>query len=90
MFDRTDSVHWPTLIRPLTEASTALGHLSHALETTPLHPAWMWRETARVSAKISQISSYRVRAERLMLHLAGVALEPAEDDTGLAAARRIF
>ena len=43
-----------------------------------------------MAAKISQIGGYRVRTERLCLTLAGLPLEPAEDDTGLAAAKRVF
>ncbi|MDH3664068.1 MAG: hypothetical protein OEU92_29315 [Alphaproteobacteria bacterium] len=90
MLDRPDAPHWPTLLRPLCDASSALGKLAHALETTPLHPAWLWRETALVAARIGQFSGYRVRSDRLMRSLAGVPLDAAEDDTGLAAARRIF
>lgn len=90
MINRTDLPHLPALLRPLADASAALGHLACALETTRLHHAWLWRETARVAAKISQFSGHRVQIGRLVQALAGVPLEPAEDDAGLAAARRVF
>ncbi|MGI9510056.1 MAG: hypothetical protein ACR2QJ_12000 [Geminicoccaceae bacterium] len=90
MLDRPDIPHWPPLLRPLAAASTALGGLAHALGATPIHRAWLWREITRTSVKISQFSGYRVLMSRLMQSLAGVPLEPGEDDAGLAAARRVF
>ncbi len=35
MIESLDIPHWPALLRPLSLASTALGRLAHALETTP-------------------------------------------------------
>ncbi len=90
MITAAETVHWPPLLRPLADASAALGRLAHGLEVSPLHRAWLWRETARSSAEISRISGHRVRLDRLMLHLAGVPLDRSGDDGGLAAARRVF
>ncbi len=90
MLDRPDIPHWPTLLRPLADASSALGQLTFALKTTPLHPAWLWRETTRTAAKIAQNAGHKVQTSRLCQALAGLPMAPSEDEPGLAAARRVF
>jgi hypothetical protein len=90
MIDQPDVPHWPSLMRPLAEASFALGGLSHGLAATSLHAAWLWREMARSTVKICQMSGYRVQHDRLMLHLAGLPHAPGENAAGLSAARRLF
>ncbi len=90
MFDRLETPFWPDLIGPLSEACLALGRLQYALKSTPLYQAWLWRETARASAKIGQNAGYRVSYEQLSQDLAGLPIERAGDGSGLAAAKRIF
>lgn len=68
----------------------ALGRLQQALQHTPLHQAWLWRETARAAAKISQNAGYRVSYDQLVQDLAGLPIERAGDGSGPAAAKRIF
>jgi len=68
----------------------ALGELRHALHDTPLHQAWLWRETARTAAKISQNAGYRTTYDRLVRDLAGVPVDRIDDYGGVAAGRRIF
>ncbi|MDH3661596.1 MAG: hypothetical protein OEU92_16470 [Alphaproteobacteria bacterium] len=90
MFDRTDTVHWPDVVRPLAKAERALGRLAQALETTALHQAWLWRETTRIAAIIAQNSGYQVSQDQLRMALIGAPVDPDDNTTGLAAAKRIF
>ena len=88
--DRLDAPQWPQLLRPLADASMALGALSQSLETTRLHQAWLWREMSRTACRIAQIAGHRVKTESLIRRLAGLPLDAEANDSGLAAARRIF
>ena len=88
--DRLDSPHWPRLLRPLADASMALGALGQTLETTGLHQAWLWREMSRTACRIAQIAGHRVKTDSLIRRLAGLSLDAEANDSGLAAARRIF
>lgn len=90
MFDRPDTVHWPDVVRPLASAERALGRLAQALETTPLHQAWLWREITRIAAAIAQNSGYLVSQDQLRMALIGAPVDPDDNTTGLAAAKRIF
>ncbi|MEZ5935920.1 MAG: hypothetical protein R3F54_29210 [Alphaproteobacteria bacterium] len=90
MFSPAKPLQWQDLIGPLSEAMLALGQLRHALQDSPLHPAWLWRETARTSAKIAQNAGYRVTFDQLVRDLAGLPLDRSDDHGGVAAGRRIF
>jgi|GEM_PF-7067619 len=85
-----DKIDLAELMVPLAQASTALGRLAEALDDTPLHQAWLWREIAHTSSVISQFSNYRVSSRQLMSSLAGLPLKRAKDHRDLAAARRLF
>ena len=90
MFDRTDSVHWPDVVRPLAKAERALGRLAQALDTTRLHQTWLWREMTRTAATIAQNSGHQVSQDQLRMALIGAPVDPDDNTTGLAAAKRIF
>ena len=90
MFDRTDSVHWPDVVRPLAKAERALGRLAHALETTRLHQTWLWRELTRVAVTIAQAGGYHAKVDQLRMMLIGVSIDRDDNTTGLAAAKRVF
>ncbi len=74
----------------LSRTSMALGRLHHALECTPLHSAWLWRETVRVACKNAQISGHCVTFDQLAQDLIGLPAERGTEKVGLAAAKRIF
>ncbi|MGI9450171.1 MAG: hypothetical protein ACR2QH_05990 [Geminicoccaceae bacterium] len=90
MFDHTDSIDWPALVRPYGQAERALGELAFALESTRLHPTFLWRELTRIAAIIAQIRGYRVQAGQLRLVLIGAPVDADDNTSGLAAAKRIF
>ena len=90
MFDHPDTVHWPDVVRPLAKAERALGRLAQALDTTPLHATWLWREISRVAVTIAQASGYHAKVDQLRMALIGAPIDADENTTGLAAAKRIF
>ncbi|MGI9508924.1 MAG: hypothetical protein ACR2QJ_06205 [Geminicoccaceae bacterium] len=90
MFDDAETANLPILLRPYGKAERALGELAFALRTTPLHATWLWRELTRVSVLIAQIRGYRVRVSQLRMALIGAPLDPNDNTSGLAAAKRIF
>ena len=87
---RTESISWPDIVRPLATAERALGRLGHALETTPLHQAWLWRELTRVATEVAQAGGYQVNQEQLRLAVIGAPLDVDDNTAGLGAAKRIF
>ena len=60
MLDAPESLHWQALIRPHGSAERALGKLAFALESSPLHGTWLWREIARAAVMIAQAQGYKV------------------------------
>jgi len=90
MATRTESINWPDIVRPLATAERALGRLAQALETTPLHKAWLWRELTHLSAELAQAGGYQVNQEQLRLAVIGAPLEADDNTAGLGAAKRIF
>ncbi len=54
MLDAPESLHWQALIRPHGSTERALGKLAFALESSPLHGTWLWREIARAAVMIAQ------------------------------------
>lgn len=90
MFDRADTLHWPDVVRPLSTAGMALGRLAHALEASPLHATWLWREITRSAVAIAHASGYHAKVDHLRLALIGAPLEREDNTSGLAAAKRVF
>ncbi len=90
MFAPPETLHWPEIVRPLATAERALGRLGHALETTPLHQAWLWRELTRMAAELAQAGGFQVNQEQLRLTLIGAPLDADDHTAGLGAAKRIF
>ncbi|MEM8950690.1 MAG: hypothetical protein AAGC99_15290 [Pseudomonadota bacterium] len=90
MMDNPEHLNWSVLARSYGKAERALGELAHALQTTPLHATWLWREITRTSVIIAQIRGYRVRIEQLRMTLIGAPLGREDETPGLAAAKRIF
>ena len=90
MFDDTETVNPSVLLRPYGKAERALGRLAHALEITPLHLTWLWRELARSAVIIAQTSGHHARVDHLRLALIGAPIDLKDNTSGLAAAKRIF
>ncbi|MGI9486714.1 MAG: hypothetical protein ACR2RF_12720 [Geminicoccaceae bacterium] len=90
MLENTEGIAWSTLTRPLADAAAALGRLSHMLETSPLHPTWLWREMTRVSVAIAQANGHHAKVDQLRLALIGAPIALDDNTSGLAAAKRIF
>ncbi|MEM7045725.1 MAG: hypothetical protein AAF543_23180 [Pseudomonadota bacterium] len=90
MLDRTDSIHWPDVVRPLAKAERALGRLAFALDVTTLHQTWLWRELTRTTAAITQNGGHIVGQDQLRLALIGAPVDPNDNTSGLAAAKRLF
>ena len=87
---RVDKLHWPDIVVALATAERALGRLAHALEITPLHGTWLWRELVRVSVLVAQARGFHARVDHLRLALIGVPFERGDHTPGLADARRVF
>jgi len=49
MLDPIENIDWRALAAPLAKAERELGRLAHALDTTPLHATWLWREVTRAA-----------------------------------------
>jgi len=90
MLDNTETIAWPLLARPYGQAERALGRLAHALETTPLHATWLWREITRVAVTIAQAGGYQTRVDQLRMTLIGAPVDHDDNTSGLAAAKRVF
>ncbi len=90
MLDTPETLHWQALIRPHGSAERALGKLAFALESSPLHGTWLWREIARAAVTIAQAQGYKVSSEQLRRALIGLALARTDQTPGLGAAKRIF
>jgi len=90
MFSDSEVIEWRALAGPYGQAERALGRLAHALETTPLHSTWLWREMTRVAALLGQHAGYHAKIDQLRLALIGAPLDREDLTPGLAAARRIF
>ncbi len=90
MINRSNLPHWPDIVRPLSTASMALGRLGYALELTPLHQAWLWRELTRLAPKIAQSAGYLANQQQVRMALIGAPIDHEDHTAGLAAAKRIF
>ena len=90
MLENTETINWLALARPYGQAERALGHLAQALETTRLHPAWLWRELIRLAPELAQASGFRVDQDQLRLAILGLPIDREDHTAGLAAAKRIF
>jgi len=90
MLENTEILQWPLLARPYGQAEHALGRLAHALETTPLHATWLWREITRVAVTIAQAGGYQAKVDQLRMTLIGAPVDAHDNTSGLAAAKRIF
>ncbi len=90
MFDAAEIVNPAVLFHAYGKAERGLGKLAHALRTTPLHTAWLWRELTRTSVMIAQIQGYRAQVGQLRMALIGAPVERHDNTPGLAAAKRVF
>ncbi len=90
MTEQAETISWSILARPYGQAERALGRLAHGLDTTPLHPTWLWRETTRIAVTIAQASGYHAKVDQLRAALIGAPVERENSTPGLAAARRVF
>jgi len=90
MLDPIENIDWRALAAPLAKAERELGRLAHALDTTPLHATWLWREVTRAAVAIVQASGHLAKTDQLRLALIGVPVDLDDNTAGLAAAKRIF
>ena len=90
MLEAAETIHWPVVIRPHGEAERALGRLAFALESTPFYGTWLWRELTRTAVVIVQASGHLAKTDQLRLALIGLPVEREDNNSGLAAAKRVF